>query len=108
MRLTVAALNKFFEVLKGSSSKLSPLIVNSLEVFRQKSFRRNTNSSGDRMIAIKYLQSVRCAFLGVDDNQDPSRAELREAGNVLPRYGLCLSLTDKAFLLGFVLHADEN
>ena len=36
MRLTVAVLNKFIEVLKGSSSQLSQLIVNNLEVFRQK------------------------------------------------------------------------
>src|SRR6266513_4972911 len=69
---------------------------------------QDTNSSGDRMVAAENIQSVRCAFLGIDHNQDLPRFEFRQAWNILPRYGSCPSLLDKTLLLGFVLHSNQN
>jgi len=47
------------------------------------SFRWDTtNSSGDRVVAVENVQSVRRAFFGFDHNDYPPRAELGQPGHL--------------------------
>ena len=45
----------------------------------------NTDSSRDRIVAAENIESVGCALVGFDNNQNLPRNKVGQAGNFIPR-----------------------